>query len=823
MWPFKTKQTPIPVEVLADAMDELGLVRLNDLGGAIEQAFKKHLDPSSLGDFSDEQGGHFNTEFSLVASSGRMKGVYRREPWVYTTASLIARTLATVPYDVINKATGEVDKQHPMNDVLAAGNELQDNMSMDWAGNLDLVLAGNTFFVQDKNKILHVPVEFVEIRPAENPSTAKHPIDGINIQRTISPHGAQSDTAFIPWENVIHFKLPNPFNPFVGMSMISAASRPILLDRHKNEFEMAFYLRGATNSGVIETTEDITKQRMERLMRTFEGAFTGRRNWFRQLFLPKGAKWVNSGLTMTEMQHLEGLRENRLTLLAVIGVPPSKVGIVQDVNRATSEVQEKTFWENTIIPLAKMKAAGWNNSHLVKEVYKGEVEVKPNFDGIEAVEGGIITRGEQAKAVDNIATINEQRAIAGLPPLKKTDPRGNLFLVELTSQSLNPFGAATPTARPEDMGPDDGITGDLHAVDIGEGDGENPHTHTAEVDDLGNGKTTGTTGEGTDHEHEIVAGEVEPGGVDGHAHPSVDISAELEEEKAFQRVKQIAIGVQESIETGQGRKFLKAYNRNLAVKFEQARKGLRTGVTDIRSWLAQGTQLRMEQYQGDGEKVLQETLGRGFTFGQSQTRSFRSAVSRKLYNFTPIDEMAIDIIKERTEDEQRRVLEQRNIENFLGFDSTSTEQIVALVEQGLADGRTTEEIAKTVEQDHGETYSDQSFTIARTETLFSVSQGLAWQHDTLGEVFTEVHKQWFHVGDVGSNPDARRSHATFEKAGVKGVVPSEFEWIDEDGSHLRYPRDPQASASSTINCRCGMVSVIPKTAQSNAEQIINRG
>jgi hypothetical protein len=628
---------------------------------------------------------------------------------------------------------------------------------------------------------------------------------------------------FIEWKDVVHHKLPNPFSPFVGMSMIAAASRPILLDRHKNEFEMAFYLRGATNSGVIETTEDITKARMERLMRTFESAFTGRRNWFRQLFLPKGAKWVNSGLTMSEMQHLEGLRENRLTLLAVLGVPPSKVGIVQDVNRSTSESQDKVFWENTIIPLAKMKAAGWNKSDLVKNKFKGEIEIRPNFDGIEAVEGGILTRAEQAKSLENIATINEQRSIAGLAPLKKTDPRGTMFMVELIQSAIpNPYGVA-PVTNPADLGPDDEPVGDVRLVELGPGDGEWEHTHEAEVDDLGNGYAISTSEGSEPHDHEILAGDVQVGGTDGHSHPPIDMTEQVEEARTFTRVKAAAVSSQQVIESGQGGKFLKALDRNREIKFAQVIRGLKEGVSDMRSYLATGSKLRVSQYQADGVKVLKESMDRGFNFGISQTRHF-SNVSKKTFTFSPQDDLAIEIIKARTEGDRRRVLEQRAIENFLGFDSHDTESIMKLVESGLKDGKTTEQIAKTIEREYGETYRDQAFTIARTETLFSISQGLNWQHETLNDVFTSVNKQWFHVGDSSTNPDARVEHAEFENSGNKGIVPSSHVWVNPStGGQLKYPRDPGAGASDVINCRCTMVSVIPKDAQSNADQIINRG
>lgn len=822
MWPFPKRQaSEVPEKVLQEAFDELGLVRLNQMQTAMEIAVRKQLDPANLfEEYYGGESGHFNPEFKLITTPDRMKSVYRQEPWVYTASSIIARTLATVPYYVKNKQTGEIDTTHPMNQILKTGNDIQDQLSMDWAGNLDLVLSGNYFSVLDGDQVLHVPVEYVTLNIAENESERRKygPIISIDIQGALRAGSPYIKPQTVEWKDVIHFKLPNPFSPFIGFSMIAAAARPILLDRHKNEFDQAFYLRGGTNAGVIETTEDINKRRMERLISTYESAFTGRRNWFRQLFLPKGAKWVNSGLTMAEMQHLEGLRENRLTLLAVLGVPPMKVGIVQDVNRSTAEIQEKTFWENTIIPLAKMKAAGWNKSYLVRRKFKGEIEVVPNFDDIEAVEGGILTRAEQAKAVENIATINEQRKMIGLAPLKDTDPRGNMFTVELVRSAMpDPFGSALNPS--EGLGPDDEPTGQVREVEVGPQDGDGPaHTHKAEIDDLGNGQTTTTDGDAEPHTHDILSGDVQAGGADGHTHPPIDMSDN--EERAFGHLKKAVVDAQERVETSMGKRYLTAYDNHLGLKFDQVRKGLHNGVNDMRSYMLKLQGVRLNVYRSDTQPVLNDSMERGFAISQTNTRHF-SFIAKKAYQFSPEDEMAIDAIRERTRDEKRKTLEQRAIEHFYGFDENETEQIVKLIEDGLKEGMTTEAIAKTIETRYGQNYRDQAFTIARTETLFAVSQGIQWQHETLKSVFSEVNKQWFHVGDWPRNPMAREAHFHFEKVGIKGVVPSDYVYVNEDtGGRMTYPRDPQAGPADTINCRCSLSSVIPQTAQSNARLIL---
>ena len=159
------------------------------------------------------------------------------------------------------------------------------------------------------------------------------------------------------------------------------------------------------------------------------------------------------------------------------------------------------------------------------------------------------------------------------------------------------------------------------------------------------------------------------------------------------------------------------------------------------------------------------------------------------------------------------MLSQRAIESFIGMNETRTQEIIGLIADEISDGRSLEAIAGTIREAYGEAYKNQAFTVARTELLSAVSQGIKWNHDILGEVFSEVNKQWFHEGDGGSNPDARQNHVEFEG---EGAVDSDHKW----GGVLSYPRDPSAPADETINCRCSMVSVIPEGASSNAEQIL---
>lgn len=729
------KPTPEELLSIAEALTTGGLAH------AIESSIQKQIDASQYYqayDNMDEQGNYFGSEFNIRATAGRIKATYTREPWIFTAATLIAKTMATVPFKLLNVQTNEYETEHVLLNKIEVGNPLEDGFTLKWKGYLDIILGGNFFRAYNAafTESVHLPVELVTLQ-----------FDNQNrfIENAVV-HDTQTNRRVIPYKQVVHFKYPNPYNVYYGLSLFVAASRPLLLDRYKNEFEMAFYLRGATNSGVIETTEDINRSRLERLMRTFETVYTGKRNWWRTIFLPKGASWKSSGLSMTEMQHLEGLRENRLTILACLGIPPSMVGIVTDVNRATSEDQNKIFWENTVKPLCDFVASGWNNSYLFKVIYGGKYKLEADYSNVEALQGSLRTKGEQAKAVESYLTINEIRAdILGYDPLP--DDRGDKFVSEIkpANPGLDVFGSlSAPEETTETESPIDEIIG-------------------------------------------------------------VDILT----------MKAQAVASQARIETKLSDEYLKVYGEYIDEVLDYTAEALRKGL-DVRAALKSKERDFAKLYIDGAEQILVKALQRGASFAQAQTKTIHPmGVREKVVRFSELDQEALATLRDETEDGERRTLIERSLNSFLGFNATRSSEILDLVASGLEDGLTTDQIAAGIRSNYAESYKNQAFTIARTELLSAISQGIKWNHNLMGELFSEVKKQWLHVGDVGSNPDARDWHADFE---TLGAVASDYKF----GGVLDYPRDPAGGAENSINCRCSLVTVIPEDATSNAEVILDR-
>jgi HK97 family phage portal protein len=763
---LKSKSEPVNLQPKDDFSD------FGELNGAFKNArdevlenLTKQFDYTQFDPTKDDQSNYFGLEFDIQTTSSRLKSLYVREPWVYACSDRIARNASSVPLLIVDAKTEEPLPNHPANDIVNQGSSFQDELTKRWVQFLDLILAGNAFLITDKAYTYGctVPTELVTLQAKVDQQFEDILKYGPIDHASIFGYGTNANVGMkVPFQQLIHFKLPNPFNPFYGLSPFAAASRPVLLDRYKNEFEMAFYHRGASHSGVIENDNEIGKEKMRRLIASFEALYTGKRNWWRPMFLPKGARWKASSLTMSEMQHLEGLRENRLTLLAVLGMPPSQVGLVQDVNRSTSEEQAKIFWQNTIIPLVNFYCAGYNNSFLFRYQYAGAVKVMPDLAGITALEGSLVSKGEAVNALKEVLTINELRVdVLGYEELPSNDPRGNLFVKEITPNIFGPEIPQTPTPVPE---------------------------------------KTSTSGEGES--------------TDGASEKTINIA----KEKSIAKTGIVAI------EKSFGAKFM-VYMRSYEEKLLEQTIYALENYRNVNAYLLTKQQERVDQFKAEALPILLSAMDRGFTMSMLSTKRMTDVCHKASqgYEFTPEDEQAIAAIKERTRDRRRKILVDREITKFYGWDENYSERIMKKIEAGLEAGKTNGEIAKEIKDDMdskgGETYRDQAFTITRTETLTAVSEGIKWSTDVLNTLFTEVNKIWLHVGDYDTNDDARDEHHDFELLGEK---PSSYVYKNpKTKNELLYPRDPAGGASDVINCRCSLSNVIPKTSHSRAKPILN--
>ncbi len=128
-------------------------------------------------------------------------------------------------------------------------------------------LAGDAFWVKIRNgsqvtTLRTLPPDKVTLNianpTADNPAvvesyTYKDVIDGKKINVTYQP------------QDIIHFKKPNPANPFRGLGAVEAMADTIDLDNLTNQTTRAFFQNGAITNFVLSTESKITDDQLKRL------------------------------------------------------------------------------------------------------------------------------------------------------------------------------------------------------------------------------------------------------------------------------------------------------------------------------------------------------------------------------------------------------------------------------------------------------------------------------------------------------------------------------------------------------------------------------
>lgn len=204
-------------------------------------------------------------------------------------------------------------------------------------------------------------------------------------------------------EEIIHFKLPNPENIFIGKSTVSALKIPLKTDYYQSLYQSSFYKNNARIDGVLETENKLTPDIFDRLKTQFNSQYRGSENSGKTMILENGLKYNQTSATPKEADYKDSRITNRDEIMSIFRVPKSIMGITDDVNRANATATLRGYMLLTIIPYSKFIQSKLEN--FVKKVYDSRLILKLDFSLQEdrelqlrfydvALRYGLVTRNE---------------------------------------------------------------------------------------------------------------------------------------------------------------------------------------------------------------------------------------------------------------------------------------------------------------------------------------------------------------------------------------------------------------------------------------------
>jgi HK97 family phage portal protein len=312
-------------------------------------------------------------------------------------------------------------------------------------------LAGQSFVWLDRGETglgpiseIHLVFDQVDVvvdKPiAQRPTTAN--IVGFMIRRA---DGTQ--VPVLP-EEMLWLRYPHPFDPLGCLAPWKAARHAVDMDAYAREWQRSSYANGARPTGVVYLG-DMGETEFNQVKASWRSSMQGPENAGKTLLVrsePRAGGTGGSGIgyerltfTPEEMAYLESRMANAAEVMLAFGVPHDylSAGTTYE-NRAAAKA---TLWSDTIKPKLEMIASDIDRLLLPSDAEEAQFDLS----GVEALQEAqdSVANRTRASVYSDTLTIDEARAELGYDPL----PDG------IGARTLTPYRAQfAPVQGPAEAG-----------------------------------------------------------------------------------------------------------------------------------------------------------------------------------------------------------------------------------------------------------------------------------------------------------------------------------------------------------------------------------
>lgn len=384
----------------------------------VKEAYQSYREKSDIISFFDTANGSRLTDQQTASA----KLLLANEEWVYRNNDVIALEVSSIDFELYRaRVVGDelrLDRigKHPILDLLDRFNDATSRSDGIYNTQSHKKMVGDAFWLLDdkginvENIYLLNPTEITLDLGDFSKEDTKAMIKGYQFKTEIKKKNGKSEEVerYYQPEEIIHFKKPNPNNPYRGYGAVEAAAKTIDLDSLVNDTQRDFFRRGAITNFVITTEQKLSQDQRKALRAELKSNYTGKNNAFRAMLLTNGMKPENITMSNKDMEFLAQLKWYRDKIMVIFGNNPASLGIIEDVNRANSESSIRN-WKSTTIRSEMASLVNTLNEFLLPRwgdnLVLGfadpvpEDEEKTAKQAIELKRGGVITRNEAREMI----------------------------------------------------------------------------------------------------------------------------------------------------------------------------------------------------------------------------------------------------------------------------------------------------------------------------------------------------------------------------------------------------------------------------------------
>lgn len=647
----------------------------------------------------------WQTESKAMIDNATIKMLFTSEDWVFILVDAIAMRLARLPLNVCIENTIDGKKvykpatEHPWQSVLDTPNPMQDKVSFIYNGLVEYVLGGNNLMYKASvaQMLVNLPFELVQYDFKTNgmPNRLFYYAYGYEDSGILANRAQAFDI-----EQIIHIRKPNPSSVFWGLSPFVPGRRSVLFNRYSQDFLNAFYLKGATPQLALTMDSDAKEDKAVRLLRSFENAYTGRKNMRRTLLLPKGVDLKTLDTKIADQQLIDLINQNRETIINLLHVPKHILGLQSAGSLGSEEAKTaiRDFWVDVLIPTGEMWASALSQG-LQAELGKG-FSIRFDFGTVEAIQDNENDKLDLAMKAVSLMTLNEVRQkYLGLPPLEGGDAlpgkpsapamQGGMMMLP---QGLKTEGA--PGSAPVGLPPADPAFGadwkPVHIEDPMQKYASHPHMHK-----------------------HIKAAKEAPIKLEAEEIPGKKAFAKKQLGAQLDAIKSV---VESSLKSKAGKPNKEKLDKAV----------LKTQEGFVKEY--------MKAFQPNFKQGQQSQLD--VVYKKQDRDTLESAVAK-------------------AENGANASLEQRGLDAFKSISETSTDKALKIIQKGIENSDPVGKISQDLQNKFAELEDFRADAIARTETLTALSIGQNMVTQEAVKIIPGLKKMWLTAGDN----DVRDDHA----------------------------------------------------------------
>jgi HK97 family phage portal protein len=364
--------------------------------------------------------------------------------WAYACAWKNATSVAKVNLFLYKKTydnkteTEEIKKipQHPFLDVINSVNPHSNRFELMTITQINVELTGNAYWWMPKNvlgvpaMIWHIPSHWVKIVPSKTDFIAGY------VVRVPGKNAAP-----IPFDEseIVHFKFPSPFDLYYGSGPTFAAAFGLDLNSEIKTWGINYFLNNAMPGGILTTENTISEDSFNRLRDQWNFKHRGTKNAGKIAILDQGLRYEQTGSNVRDARWELVSRDIRDEILAMYGVPASKLGLVEDVNRANADANDYTYQKETILPRLTLIQEKLNEKVIPKYVQDPGKTIYCEFESPIPADTQTKVQERQVNIQTGFSSIDEERQKEGLEPFDLPETS-----VPLISFGLVPAGEPRP-------------------------------------------------------------------------------------------------------------------------------------------------------------------------------------------------------------------------------------------------------------------------------------------------------------------------------------------------------------------------------------------